>query len=269
MKRVKQGFVSEGCQVASYNLVKTNDLEHFFSSQFHNIVFELVETINVEEEVSHLLNLIGMAARFPKIRVEWLSKKLHVNILKFIKMFPNSIKVTGSLCFALSALTFEENDACVSVISQTELTYQLFDSILKDPANHSIAQYSSLFIGNLSFSKCFEIHPNFNLEKVIIVLKKLLEANLATDNFTPFKHLLKAFGNMSLLKGCSAMILNKEFCSNLVLFSEKIEIITGYDEKKGKYTKLLLDLISNLAKNKDKLILMHECKITLLTTTLL
>ena len=45
--------------------------------------------------------------------------------------------------------------------------------------------------------------------------------------------------------------------------------MTGYDEKKGKYIKLLLDLVSNLAKNKEKLVLMHQCKITLLTTTLL
>ena len=74
---------------------------------------------------------------------------------------------------------------------------------------------------------------------------------------------------MCLLGGCSILILDKEFCQNLIKFSEKIDIITGYDEKKGKNTKLLLDLISNLAKNKDKLILLHECKITLLTVTLL
>jgi hypothetical protein len=65
------------------------------------------------------------------------------------------------------------------------------------------------------------------------------------------------------------MIIDKEFCENLITFSEKVDIMTGYDEKKGKFMKLLLDLVSNLAKNKEKLILLHECKITLLTTTLL
>jgi hypothetical protein len=37
----------------------------------------------------------------------------------------------------------------------------------------------------------------------------------------------------------------------MVAFAEKIDIMTFYDEKKGKYIKLLLDLISNLATNRD------------------
>ena len=33
--------------------------------------------------------------------------------------------------------------------------YMLFDGVFIDPGNHAIAQYTSLLVGNLSFSKCF------------------------------------------------------------------------------------------------------------------
>ena len=98
--------------------------------------------------------------------------------MKFIKLFPKRIKIVGNLTFALSALTFEENDACLDIIKQTELIYLILDGVLMDPGNHPIAQYTSLFVGNLSFSKCFELHPNFNLHKVIHALKRIFEVNL-------------------------------------------------------------------------------------------
>lgn len=69
MKRVKEGFVYEGCQVASYNILKTNDLEYFYAEKYHKIVEDLVETTDIEEQVGSLLSLIGMAARLPQIRV--------------------------------------------------------------------------------------------------------------------------------------------------------------------------------------------------------
>ena len=77
------------------------------------------------------------------------------------------------MSFALSAFTFEESEACLDIIKQTELTYMLLDGVLLDPGNHPIAQYTSLFVGNLSFSKCFELQPNFNLHKVIHALKRI------------------------------------------------------------------------------------------------
>jgi hypothetical protein len=68
MKRVKQGFLADGCHVATFNLVKTNDLEYFYSKNYHQIILELADSANLEEELIYLLSLIGMAARFPQIR---------------------------------------------------------------------------------------------------------------------------------------------------------------------------------------------------------
>jgi hypothetical protein len=76
-----------------------------------------------------------MASRLPQIRSEWLSRNVHTLILEFVRFFPKSGKVIGNLAFALSALTFEESDACLDVIKKTELTYQLLDCTMADSTN--------------------------------------------------------------------------------------------------------------------------------------
>jgi hypothetical protein len=96
-----------------------------------------------------------MAARFPQIKSEWVSQKLHLKIFKFIMLFPTSVKVIGNLSFAESALTFEENGACVDLVKRMEQMYLVLEGMLVEPTHLFISQYGSLFIGNLSFSKCF------------------------------------------------------------------------------------------------------------------
>ena len=54
-----------------------------------------------------------MAARYPQIRSEWVAKKLHLKILRIIQLYGKNVKIIGNLAFALSALTFEENEACL------------------------------------------------------------------------------------------------------------------------------------------------------------
>lgn len=74
-----------------------------------------------------------------------------------------------------------------------------------------------------------------------------------------------------MIPGCSSMILNEKLCNNMVTLAEKIDIFTYYDEKKGKFIKLLLDLITNLATHREltKMEIFHKSKISLLTVTLL
>lgn len=219
MQRVAQGFLSEGCQVANYNLVKTADLEHFYSRKHHRAVAGLVGTADEEEGVVHLLALIGMAARFPQIRTEWVGEHLHTRVFKFGQLYPRNVKITGNLCFALSALTFEENSACLDIIKQTDLMNALLGSMRAEPSHLAVAQYGSLFLGNLSFSRCFEANAEVPVGNVVDVLKLIFEANLVSDNLSPYKHLLKALGNMSLIPECSAMMLVDSFCQNMAQFA--------------------------------------------------
>lgn len=107
-----------------------------------------------------------------------MSQKFHLKILRLLKLFPKSIKVIGNLAFALSALTFEENTACVDIVKQTELIYLMLDCMLLEPTNLSIAQHGSLFIGNLSFARSFDSCPGFDIGKVVHVLTVIFNANL-------------------------------------------------------------------------------------------
>jgi len=95
-----------------------------------------------------------------------------------------------------------------------------------EPSNSNVANYASEFINNLSISKSFELII-FDIQRVISALKILFASNIECENIAPYKYILKAIGFLSLTY--SSDFLEEEFCEKIILFSEKLDIITSYD----------------------------------------
>ena len=140
MRRVNEGWVGDGCAVAQYNILTSSELTYFFNRKLYLAVPPLIAKVDrdLESEVAHYLSLVGTAAKAPEIRDEFVRQGLHRDILDFANPFPNSLKVIGNLCYALSSLSFQKEQARADIVSRSAEISIIFALMLKERTDRII-----------------------------------------------------------------------------------------------------------------------------------